>query len=138
MIITTINKYVLLNRPQQGSLIFYPILITASSMTSCASNAFSRSLFLSFLSECPTFSTLRCRIIFHRLPILTHLLDRQLLQQPERGREEGVAVVLRSEEARRPWSRNSQADARHSRQAGILRICKSTEITNALTPLLNL
>ena len=66
--------------------------------------------------------------------LFSHISSRQLLQQPERGREEGVAVVLRSEEARRPWSRNSQADARHSRQAGILRICKSTEITNLLLP----
>ena len=75
---------------------------------------------------------------FFTVFLFSHISCRQLLQQLERGREEGVAVVLRSEEERRPWERNSQADARHSRQASILRICKSTEITNAITPLLNL
>ena len=68
---------------------------------------------------------------FFTVFLFSHISCRQLLQQLERGREEGVAVVLRSEEEGRPWSRNSQADARHSRQASILRICKSTEITNA-------
>ena len=49
----------------------------------------------------------------------------QVLQQPEGGREEGAAAVLCPAEARCPRSRHRQADARHPRQAGLLRMRES-------------
>ena len=49
----------------------------------------------------------------------------QLLQQPERGREEGAAAVFSSEEAGRPGEGHRQADARHPCKARLLRMRES-------------
>ena len=83
---------------------------------------------LSLISECPTFFHSSLPHYFtSSLPSYFHIFPvPQLLQQPERRREEGAAVVLRSAEARRPRARHCQADARHSCQAGLLRMRESS------------
>ena len=79
--------------------------------------------------------------LFHPSPFyllavfpFSHVSHFQLLQQPERGREEGAAAVFSSEETGRPGERHRQADARHPCKARLLRMRESLVIIKYISP----